>query len=925
MPTALPLPGAEDALYVMDLSGYVFRAYHAIRPLSSPKGEPTHATLGTLTMIQKLIAERRPSLLAVAMDSRGPTFRKEILPEYKANRPPAPEDLKVQMVRTREIVEAMRIPIWQCDGLEADDLIATSVVKARAEGLRVVIVSADKDLMQLVTDDVLMWDTMNNKVYGPDEVTAKWGVPPELIGDLLALVGDSSDNIPGVKSIGPKTAADLLKQFPSLTALFDGLDSVKNARIRGLLSEARDQVFAARSLVALRSDCVLQFDRELLRTGNPDTERLRQLYLELGFNRLLDALGPRPAPAPSPDSRPSTEVETPSQQPERPSVEPSVPRGPGTYRSIHDEAGLRDLVEACRKAGRFALDAEATSTEAMRADLVGIAISCVPGQGWYIPIAHRYIGAPPQLPLATVRDLLAPLFADDRVAKIGHCIKTDEIILRRNGFPKLRGISADTMIAGYLVDPEASNSLRDLARQLLDIEMTSFDQVTSKTKGRQLCFDEVDIEQATPYAGADPDMTLRLADRFVPQLEGEGLLDLMTNLELPLSRVLADIEMTGVLVDVARLQSLGSVLDGQISELEARAKEQAGHDFNVNSPRQLETILFDELKLPVVKRTKTSRSTDASVLEALAEQHQLPATILEQRQLAKLKGTYIEALPRLVNPTTGRIHTSFNQGVAATGRLSSSDPNLQNIPVRTEVGRLIREAFVPAPGNLLVSADYSQIELRVLAHFAHEPALIEAFRNGEDVHVRTAMEVFGVPADGVTDEMRRRAKTINFGVMYGMGEVALAKRLGISREEASSFIEAYFRRYSKVKGFMDQTVESARAGQAVRTILGRRRHLRDMHSANRQLRAQAERIAGNTPIQGSAADILKLAMVKLADPVVPGARMILTVHDELVFEVPEAKAEEASKLIREAMEGVIKLEVPLTVDVGIGKNWAEAH
>ncbi len=918
MATVLPPPSAPDVLYVMDLSGYVFRAYHAIRPLSSPKGEPTHATYGTLTMLLKLLADRKPALLAVAMDSRVPSFRKELHPDYKANRPPAPEDLKVQMERTRELMDALRIPVWQCDGVEADDLIATAVVRAREAGLRVVVVSGDKDLMQLVSDDVLMWDTMHDKVYGAEEVVAKWGVPPGLIGDLLALVGDSSDNIPGVKSIGPKTAADLLTQFPSLQALYDGLDAVKNPRIRGLLDAARDQVRLARSLVELRQDCAMSFEPERLRNHGPDVERLRALYLELGFHRLLDGLGPKPGAEEGSAAAPALGGSGPSGP-------VAGLRGLGTYGSLHDEAALRALVQACRDAKRFAIDTETTSAEPARAGLVGLSIAHTPGEGWYVPVGHRYIGAPPQLALRTVREILGPLFEDATVAKYGHCLKFDELILERHGFPRLRGVAADTMIASYLIDPEAAHGLKELARQLLETEMITYDQVTSKSKGKQLCFDEVAIEAATPYAAADADMTLRLADRLVPQLEGEGLLGLMVDLELPLSRVLVEMERTGVLVDVARLQSLGRKLDDQIVELDARAKEQAGHDFNVNSPRQLEVILFDELKLPVVKRTKTSRSTDASVLEVLAEQHPLAATILEQRQLAKLKGTYIEALPRLVNPSTGRIHTSFNQSVAATGRLSSSDPNLQNIPVRTEIGRAIREAFIPAEGFVLLSADYSQIELRVLAHLAHDPTLIGAFQSGEDVHVRTAMEVFGVAAEGVTEEMRRRAKTINFGVIYGMGEVALGKRLGISREEAASFIDAYFKRYDHVKRFMDETVERARAGEAVRTLLGRRRYLRDLHSANRQLRAQAERIAGNTPIQGSAADILKLAMVKLAEPVVAGARMILTVHDELVFEVPQALAQEAGEKIRAAMEGVVKLEVPLTVDVGIGRSWAEAH
>jgi DNA polymerase-1 len=596
-----------------------------------------------------------------------------------------------------------------------------------------------------------------------------------------------------------------------------------------------------------------------------------------------------------------------------------------SYHAVLDLDRLREVAAGCERAGRFAIDTETTSTEANRAALVGLSIASRGGEAFYIPISHRYIGAPQQLSIAQVREVLAPLFESTTITKTGHNIKFDEIVLRRHGFPPLQNITSDTMIASYLLDPENTHGLKDLARRELQVEMTTYDQVTQKSKGKQLCFDEVEVEAATSYAAADADLSLRIADRLVPKLEADGLLALMNDLELPLSRVLIDVEMAGVKVDTDRLSTLGKQFELELAILETRAKEQAGRDFNINSPRQLEAILFDELKLPVVKKTKTSRSTDASVLEALADQHPLANTILEHRQLAKLKNTYIDTLPRLVNPSTGRIHTSFNQSVAATGRLSSTDPNLQNIPIRTAIGRSIREAFIAEPGFVLVSADYSQIELRVLAHLAGDPVLIDAFRSGEDVHVRTAAEVLGVSASEVTDEMRRRAKAINFGVIYGMGEVALAKRLGIAREEAAHFILAYFKRYERVKHFMEATIDAARAGHAVRTLMGRRRYLRDMHSANRQLRAQAERIAGNTPIQGSAADILKLAMVKLADPVVPGARMILTVHDELVFEVPEAHVDDAKERIRNAMERVVQLEVPLVVDVGVGRNWAEAH
>jgi DNA polymerase-1 len=558
----------------------------------------------------------------------------------------------------------------------------------------------------------------------------------------------------------------------------------------------------------------------------------------------------------------------------------------------------------------------------MRAELVGIAFSTAIGEGCYVPITHRYIGAPKQVTLEQVRALAGPLLADETVAKVGHDLKYIDVVLGRHGIP-LRGGKFDVMIASYLLDPEASHVLPTLAKRALDATLSTFDQVTSRTRGAQLGFDEVDVELATGYAGANAEVVLRLAEQLRVQLERQALTDVMTRIELPLVSVLADMERVGVLVDLVELERLKKTVDVEIAGLEKRAKEAAGTDFNVSSPRQLEVILFDQLGLKPIKRTKTGRSTDADVLEALALEHPLPGILLEHRQLSKLKGTYIDALPSLVNPKTGRIHTDWSQAVAATGRISSNNPNLQNIPVRTDLGRAIRRAFVAPEGMRLVTADYSQIELRVLAHLSQDPVLIDAFRTGQDVHSRTAMEVFGVTAEGVTDEMRRRAKTINFGVIYGMGEVALAKRLDITRQEAARFIEAYFKRYERVRSFMDETLTHARRLETVRTLFGRQRLLPNIRSSNGMLRAAAERIAQNTPIQGTAADLLKLAMIRLREPVVPGARMVLTVHDELVFEVPADRVGEARERIREAMETVHPLDVPLEVDVGSGVNWGD--
>jgi DNA polymerase-1 len=899
MPTTLPPAGAPDVLYLIDLSSYVFRAYHALPPLSNSAGEPTHATYGTISMLQKLVGERRPSLLAVAMDAKKPTFRHELDPNYKATRTAPPPDLSMQMERSREIVEAYRIPIFHREGVEADDLIATAVKQAGRAGLTVVIVGADKDLMQLLGERVLMWDTMRDKTYGPDEVREKFGVPPSQMRDLLALMGDSSDNIPGVPSVGPKTAAELLTTFGSIDGVYARVNDVAKKRVRELLVQHEGDARLSQQLVTLRDDVPIDFDLEHLRYGGADFERLRAMYTELGFTRMIAAIPKDAVAAP----RPKTEVRC---------------------TCVETPELLREIAGRIRSGGRFALAVETTSPEAMRAQLVGVSLSVAPGEAFYVPLGHRYIGAPKQLALDAVLEILGPLLSDPNVAKVGHDLKYIDVVLGRHR-AKLAGAAFDVMIGSYLLDPEANHALPMLAKRELDDTLSSFDDLTSRSRGGRLGFDEVDVERASSYSGANAEAVWRLADRLAESVERQGLSQVMQTIETPLSSVLADMERVGVLVDLAELSRLRKSVDAEIAELETRAKQAAGHDFNVSSPRQLETILFDELGLKPIKRTKTARSTDADVLEALALSHPLPAILLDHRQLSKLKGTYIDALPDLVNKETGRIHTEWGQAVAATGRISSNNPNLQNIPVRTDLGKAIRRAFVAPPGMRIVTADYSQIELRVLAHLSKDPVLTDAFRTGQDVHTRTAMEVFGVPAGGVTEEMRRRAKTINFGVIYGMGEVALAKRLDISRAEAAAFIEAYFRRYERVRAFMDETLDGARKGEAVRTLFGRQRLLPNLRSSNGMLRSAAERIAQNTPIQGTAADLLKLAMIKLATPVVPGSRMVLTVHDELVFEVPEASVGEAMRRVKQAMEGVHPLDVPLEVDVGSGVNWGDVE
>jgi len=917
---ALPPPGDPKALYLVDLSGYVFRAYHAIAPLSSSKGEVTHAVMGTVNMLQKVVNERKPKLFSIAMDSRTPSFRKAIDARYKATRPPAPPDLVSQMIRCREVVDAYAIPVFQEDGLEADDLIAAVTAKAIDEGLSVVIVSADKDLMQLVRDHdrrVVLWDSMRDKVYGPEEVTVKFGVAPSKLRDLLALTGDSSDNVPGVPSVGPKTAADLLNQFGTLEEVYTRLDEVKRPKLRDALRAHEADARVSQKLVTLASDAKIPWDLEKLAYGGADVPRLRALFADLEFTRLRDLLDQAHG---APAGQASGKVQS-AQKRADTKTRAEIPR---TQKVLLSRDDLVALVATAKEKQRLGLGVVVAGEDPQRAALVGISLSVTEGDGRYLPLAHRTLGAPAQLPLAEVVKVLGPLVADEAVVKDMANARFVEHVLFHHGMP-LAGRVFDPVLASYVLDPESPHELADLvSRELGQALVAPFAQ-SKKKERREL--DETDVETVLPYGGSLADYTLSLSLMLEPRVAQENLEKLLGEVELPLARVLVKLEREGILVDVPRLQKVGERITKELALLEVKAKEVAGHDFSLRSRDQLETILFDELKLPVVKRTpKGGRSTDAAVLEELSEKHPLPDVIMEHRELDKLMGTYVEALPRAVNPRTGRIHTRFEQTVAATGRLSSVDPNLQNIPIRSEVGREIRECFIAKPGHLLVSADYSQIELRLLAHLSGDEKLTEAFLAGGDVHAYTASQVFEVPLGEVTKDMRRQAKTINFGVIYGMGESALAKQLGIPRAEASRFIKAYFVRYEGVTRFLAKTVEDAKRGEAVHTLLGRRRFLPNLHSANRGLRFEAERVAKNTPIQGSAADLMKLAMLALdREGVSPGAKMLLTVHDEIVFEVPADEADLACARARTVMSGVATLKVPLVVDAASAPNWASAH
>jgi DNA polymerase-1 len=910
-------PGARDVLYVIDVSGYVFRAYHAITPLTSPSGEPTHAVYGTVIMLERLLKQCAPALLAVAMDTGKQTFRKELYPEYKAHRPEAPPDLRQQMQRVEQVLNALKVPIFVQPGVEADDLIACMVREARRRSLRMVIVSADKDLMPLVGPDVVLWDTMRDKVWGPDEVTERFGVQVSQLRDLLALTGDSSDNIPGVPSVGPKTAQQLLAEFGDIDGIYANLAQIKRQKLRETLEQHRAQAFLSQTLVTLRDDCEINFDVEAMGSVGGDLHELRTLYAELGFQRQLAAVDDRLARS---SSEPAGGVSA-----EAGAKAPVLVQVEATTQLVTTREALDALLEIARHAGRLAL-VPAVQSVGNQTHLVGVAFSTGPGVAWYLPLGHRYVGAPVQLSRLEVASALAAGLST--VALAGHDVKGLRVAIE-SGLPggalSPLPFAFDTQLASYLVDPEAPNSLAEIAERELSLALPSIESLTKPKRGTLVPLDEVDAESLGALLGREAALVMQLWPRLEKELSQSGVSELLSTLELPLSELLAELELRGVLVDISMLGRLGTELDARLLDLEREAQEIVGRPLNIHSPRQLETLLFDDLKLKPLKRTKTSRSTDAATLEALVDEHPLPRVVLEIRKLAKLKSTYIEALPGLVHPDTGRIHTRWGQSVAATGRLSSSDPNLQNIPIRTELGRKIRNAFVAPSGCQLISADYSQIELRVLAHLSKDPVLTQSFMAAEDVHTRTAMEIFGLQPADVTAEHRRRAKAVNFGVIYGQGEQGLSKSLGIARAEAGQFIAAYFRRYEGVRTFMEATLEQARLTGTVRTLLGRVRRVSDIKSQHFGRRAAAERIAMNTSIQGTAADLLKLAMLKLGHPVTPGCRMILTVHDELVFEVPDAELDVALPAIKERMEGIYTLDVPLVVDVGHARAWDLAH
>ncbi|MBE0500074.1 MAG: DNA polymerase I [Desulfuromonadales bacterium] len=884
-------------LYLIDGSSYIYRAYYAIRHLSNSQGMATNAIYGFTNMLLKVIREMQPDHLAVIFDSKGPTFRKEIYPEYKANRSAMPDDLVPQIPYIKRVVAAFNLPGVEMPGFEADDIIATLAKRFAAQGMEVTVVTGDKDLMQVVTDRVRLLDTMKDKISGPAEVMERFGGADKVI-EVQALAGDSSDNVPGVPGIGEKTAKQLIDEYGSVENLLANLDQLKGKRRENLETYA-EQARLSKQLVTLIDDMELDLDYDNFALSEPDRQALTALFKECEFHRLIQEY----------------------------SVDERATAGSADYRCVLTESELAAMVDELQKSHRFAFDTETTSLNPHQADLVGLSFAVTAGAAWYIPVGHRYLGVPEQLPLATVLDAVRPLLADPKKLKIGQNLKYDILVLARAGVDVAEPLY-DTMLASYLANPAStSHGMDALASELLDYRTIHFKEVAGSGKN-QVGFDEVEIEKAVVYAAEDADITLRLYEKLAPMLEKQQQTKLFDEIEMPLLPILIDMEKSGIRIDAAFLGSLSAEMAIKLNRLEEQIHALAGSSFNIGSPKQLGEILFERLGLPKGKKTKTGWSTDVEVLTALAEENEIAALILDFRSLMKLKGTYTDALPKLIHPETGRIHTSFNQTITATGRLSSSDPNLQNIPIRTEEGRRIREGFIPADGCVLMAADYSQVELRILAHMADVPALKESFAKGEDIHRRTASEVLGLFPEMVTDEQRRQAKAINFGVIYGMSAFGLAKQLGISRREAQTFIDTYFKRYPGIRVFMDKCITEAREKLFVTTLLGRRCAIPEINSKNGAVRGYAERNAINYPVQGSAADIIKVAMIRVFKRLAAEklqSRMLLQVHDELVFEVPVAEQEAMTKLVREEMENAVSITVPLLVEIGCGANWREAH
>jgi len=884
----------KQKLYLIDGNGYIHRAFHALPPLTNSSGQMVNAVYGFTRMILKILRQEKPDYVAVCFDFPAPTFRHKEFPEYKITRKETPDELKQQIPLAHKIVKALNIPVFEKEGYEADDLIGTLSENASREGIETIIVTGDKDALQLVDESIKVLNEPKDIFYTEEVVKEKMGVSAQQITDLMGLVGDTSDNVPGVFGIGPKTATELIQEFSSIENLYQNLSRVKE-KLREKLEKGREEAFLSKRLVTIVKDVPLEVDVRACRVGEFDREELLKLFRELEFKTLIVELLP---------------------QEEKHKVD---------YKGIFSGKEFETLLDELKEAPLFSLDLETTSPDPMRAKIVGISFALEPYSACYIPLMHSYLGAPEQLEKKYVLERLKHILENDSIKKYGQNIKYDLIVLKREGVD-LSGIYFDSMVASYVLNPSKMNhNLDDIALEYLNYRTVPFSELIGKGK-RATTIDKVEVERVIPYASSDADIALRAAKIMERELGEKGLDKLFYEVEMPLVEVLAEMEMNGVVIDVDYIATLSRDFSLRLRELEKEIYKLSGQEFNINSPRQLSFILFEKLNLPVISRTKTGASTSEEVLLQLAEKHKLPQLIIEYRELQKLKSTYLDALPQMVNPETGRLHTSFNQTVTATGRLSSSEPNLQNIPIRTEDGRKIRRAFIPEKGCLFVSADYSQIDLRVLAHISGDESLRDAFLHNEDIHRRTASELFGVPQEEVTPELRRIAKTVNFGLSYGMSPYGLSKDLGVSQTEAKKYIDSYFQKYKGVKNYIEKIVVQARKDGFVSTLLNRRRYLPEINSKNGSVRGFAERIAINTPIQGTSADIIKVAMIRIREKLKAAgskAKMSLQIHDELLFEVPEEEVDELSHLAKKEMEGAVSLNVPVVADIKVGKNWRD--
>jgi DNA polymerase-1 len=938
------MPKKTERLFLIDAMAIAYRAYYSyIRaPLRNSKGENTSAVFGFLTFLNRILEQEKPDHIAVVFDTAAPTFRHKAYKQYKANRQEMPEDMIPQLGLIKDVVKAYRIPLLELDGYEADDIIGTLAKRAEKEKVDTFLVTPDKDFMQLISDRVKMYRPGRfgdeAEIVGFEGVKEKFGVTPDRVVDVLALIGDKSDNVPGVPGVGEKTAIPLVQEFGTLEKILANVAKIPQKGLRDKISANKELALLSKMLVTIETNTPIKIDFHELRLGEPDTKKLREYFTALEFRSLLKRLqSERETDADTTDEAPSIDVK----------VYPTIKDDKHTYTAISSEKEFKDFCVRLAKAKEFVFDTETTSTNALECRIVGLSFSLKPREAYYISVdasdqrLHRssssdlFGGTPdsapkqhyPTLPSRKVFLSLKPVFENPKIKKIGQNAKYDMLALSLCDI-WVEGVEFDTMIASYIIRADGQHNLDALAREYLNYSMVSFDDLTGTGKNRKDIRD-VPFEEIANYSAEDADMTFRLYKVLSEKLEKEKMMTLCSEVEFPLSSVLARMEKTGVAIDATYLAGMSKELERNLDKLIKDIYKLAGDEFNINSTQQLSEVLFTNLKLTPVRKTKTGFSTDVGVLEVLRNEHPIIEKLLEYRQLSKLKSTYVDALPKLTNPETGRVHTSYNQTVAATGRLSSSDPNLQNIPIRTEIGRSIRRAFVAGgKGRLIMSADYSQIELRVMAHVCGDKGLTDAFRNGEDVHSTTAAKVFGVELNDVTRDMRRKAKEVNFGIMYGIGPFGLSTRLEISQAEAKEIIGRYFERFPRVKQYIEETKAMAHKNGYVSTLMGRRRYLPDIHSKNQNIRQNAERQAINMPIQGTAADMIKVAMVRIDASLTKenlASAMLLQVHDELVFEIVKAEEETMRKLVGKQMRDAMKLDVPVEVEIGVGKNWLEAH